>query len=98
MTSGHHPDADGATRYKYDDPGRMRFSGDGRQRTLTPGRVTYNVYEDFERVTRVGAAAADFASLDKVVEETLSLSLVVTNLCELTVFSLSYSHTYDILL
>ena len=64
MTSRHHPDADGATLYKYDDLGRLRFSQDARQRALTPGKVTYTVYDDFGRVTRVGEANATFSSLD----------------------------------
>ena len=64
MTSRHHPDADGATQYKYDDLGRMRFSQDARQRALTPGKVTFTVYDDFGRVTRVGEANATFSSLD----------------------------------
>ena len=68
MTSRHHPDADAATLYKYDDLGRVRFSQDARQRaagTSTATRkITYTVYDDFGRVTRVGEAAADFASLD----------------------------------
>ena len=64
MTSRHHPDADAATLYKYDDLGRLRFSQDARQRALTPGKVTFTVYDDFGRVTRVGEATADFASLD----------------------------------
>ena len=98
MTSRHHPDADAATLFKYDDLGRMRFSQDAQQRALTPGKVTFTVYDDFGRVTCVGEANATFSSLDKVVEETLSLSLVVTNLWYLTVFDLSYSHSYDILL
>ena len=80
----------------------MRFSQDARQRAAGTGanrKITYTVYDDdFGRVTRVGEAAANFASLDKVVEETLSLSLVMTNLCYLTDFDLSYSHPYDILL
>ena len=101
MTSRHHPDADGATLYKYDDLGRLRFSQDARQRAAGTGatrKITYTVYDDFGRITRVGEANADFASLDMIVEETLSISLVVTNLCYLTVFDLSYSHSYDILL
>ena len=64
MTSRYHPDADGATQYKYDDLGRMRFSQDARQRALTPGKVTFTVYDDFGRVTRVGEANATFSSLD----------------------------------
>ena len=64
MTSRHHPDADGATRYKYDDLGRLRFSQDARQRAFTPGKVTFTVYDDFGRVTRVGEAKATFSSLD----------------------------------
>ena len=64
MVSRHHPDADGATQYKYDDLGRMRFSQDARQRALTPGKVTFTVYDDFGRVTRVGETAATFSSLD----------------------------------
>ena len=34
MTSRHHPDADGATLYKYDNLGRVRFSQDARQRAI----------------------------------------------------------------
>ena len=101
MVSRHHPDADGTTQYKYDDLGRMRFSQDARQRAAGTGatrKITFTVYDDLRRVTRVGEASATFSSLDKVVEETLSISLVVTNLCYLTVFDLSYSHSYDILL
>ncbi len=64
MASRHHPDADGATQYKYDDLGRLRFSQDARQRALTPGKVTFTVYDDFGRVTRVGEANATFSSLD----------------------------------
>ncbi|MYL12579.1 MAG: RHS repeat protein, partial [Gammaproteobacteria bacterium] len=67
MTSRHHPDADGATLYKYDDLGRVRFSQDARQRAAGTGanrKVTYTVYDDFGRVTRVGEAAADFSRLD----------------------------------
>ena len=64
MISRHHPDADGATLYKYDYLGRMRFSQDARQRALTPGKVTYTVYDDFGRVTRVGEANATFSGLD----------------------------------
>ncbi|MYH19760.1 MAG: hypothetical protein F4132_11695, partial [Gemmatimonadetes bacterium] len=67
MTSRHHPDADGATLYKYDDLGRMRFSQDARQRAEGTGatrKITYTVYDDFGRVTRVGEAAADFSRLD----------------------------------
>ena len=64
MTSKRYPDADGPVRYKYDDLGRARFSQDARQRALTPATVTFTVYDDFGRVTRVGEAAADFSSLD----------------------------------
>ena len=68
MTSRHHPDADAATLFKYDDLGRLRFSQDARQRaagTSTATRkVTYTVYDDFGRVTRVGEAAANFSRLD----------------------------------
>ncbi|MXZ75026.1 MAG: hypothetical protein F4Z03_07960 [Gemmatimonadetes bacterium] len=67
MTSRHHPDADGATLYKYDDLGRVRFSQDARQRAAGTGanrKVTYTVYDDFGRVTRVGEAAAGFSRLD----------------------------------
>ena len=67
MTSRHHPDADGATLYKYDDLGRVRFSQDARQRAAGTGanrKVTYTVYDDFGRVTRVGEAEADFSELD----------------------------------
>jgi len=101
MTSRHHPDTDAATLYKYDDLGRVRFSQDARQRAAGTGatwKVTYTVCGHFGRVTRVGEAAADFASLDKVVEVTLSISLVMTNLCYVSVFDLSYSHSSDILL
>ncbi len=56
MISRHHPDTDAATLYKYDDLGRLRFSQDARQRALTPGKVTFTVYDDFGRVTRVGEA------------------------------------------
>ncbi len=64
MISRHHPDADAATLYKYDDLGRMRFSQDARQRALIPARVAFTVYDDFGRVTRVGEADATFSSLD----------------------------------
>ncbi|MYH17773.1 MAG: hypothetical protein F4132_01545 [Gemmatimonadetes bacterium] len=67
MISRHHPDADGATLYKYDDLGRMRFSQDARQRAAGTGanrKITYTVYDDFGRVTRVGEAAANFSRLD----------------------------------
>ena len=68
MTSRHHPDADAATLYKYDDLGRMRFSQDARQRAAGSSnatrKVTYTVYDDFGRVTRVGEAAANFSELD----------------------------------
>ena len=67
MTSRHHPDAEGATLYKYDDLGRVRFSQDARQRAAGTGanrKITYTVYDDFGRVTRVGEAAADFSELD----------------------------------
>ena len=68
MTSRHHPDADAATLYKYDDLGRMRFSQDARQRAAGTSnatrKVTYTVYDDFGRVTRVGEAAANFSRLD----------------------------------
>ncbi len=68
MTSRHHPDADGPARYKYDDLGRVRFSQDARQRAAgtgnATGKITYTVYDAFGRVTRVGEAAATFASLD----------------------------------
>ncbi|MCY3713101.1 MAG: hypothetical protein OXH02_07415 [Gemmatimonadetes bacterium] len=68
MVSRHHPDADAATLYKYDDLGRMRFSQDARQRAAGSSnatrKVTYTVYDDFGRVTRVGEAAADFSRLD----------------------------------
>ena len=64
VTSRRHPDADGATLYKYDDLGRLRFSQDARQKAA--GKVTYTVYDDFGRVTRVGEGAftGTFASLD----------------------------------
>ncbi|MYG14999.1 MAG: hypothetical protein F4207_01040, partial [Gemmatimonadetes bacterium] len=67
MTSRHHPDADGATLYKYDDLGRVRFSQDARQRASGTGanrKITYTVYDDFGRVTRVGEATANFSELD----------------------------------
>ena len=68
MTSRHHPDSDGATLYKYDDLGRVRFSQDARQRAAgvsnATRKVTYTVYDDFGRVTRVGESAADFSRLD----------------------------------
>ena len=67
MTSRHHPDADAATLYKYDDLGRQRFMQDARQRAAGTGateKVTYTVYDEFGRVTRVGEAAADFSRLD----------------------------------
>ena len=64
LSSRHHPDADGATRYKYDDLGRIRFSQDARQSAPGAGKVTYTVYDAFGRVTRVGEAAATFSSLD----------------------------------
>ncbi|MCY3713099.1 MAG: DUF5675 family protein [Gemmatimonadetes bacterium] len=67
MNSQHYPDADAATLYKYDDLGRVRFSQDARQRAEGTGatrKVTYTVYDDFGRVTRVGEAAADFSRLD----------------------------------
>ena len=67
MVSRHHPDADAATLYKYDDLGRVRFSQDARQRAAGTGtnrKITYTVYDDFGRVTRVGEAAADFSKLD----------------------------------
>ena len=64
MTSRHHPDADGATRYKYDELGRVRFSQDARQKAAGTGKVTYTVYDEFGRVTRVGEVAATFSSFD----------------------------------
>ena len=67
MISRHHPDADAATLFKYDDLGRMRFSQDARQRAAGTGatrKITYTVYDDFGRVTRVGEANATFSSLD----------------------------------
>ena len=68
MTSRHHPDADGATRYKYDDLGRQRFSQDARQSATGAGnaieKITFTVYDGFGRVTRVGEATATFADLD----------------------------------
>ena len=67
MISRHHPDADAATLFKYDDLGRLRFSQDARQRATGTGanrKVTFTVYDDFGRVTRVGEAAADFSRLD----------------------------------
>ncbi len=67
MVSRHHPDADAATLFKYDDLGRLRFSQDARQRAAGTGatrKITYTVYDDFGRVIRVGEAAANFASLD----------------------------------
>ncbi len=68
ITSRHHPDADGATRFKYDDLGRVRFSQDARQSATGAGtgKVTFTVYDDFGRVTRVG-------------EETVLLAPVLTN-------------------
>ncbi|MYG17707.1 MAG: RHS repeat protein, partial [Gemmatimonadetes bacterium] len=45
----------------------MRFSQDARQRAAGTGanrRVTYTVYDDLGRVTRVGEAAANFSRLD----------------------------------
>ena len=68
MVSRHYPDADAATLYKYDDLGRLRFSQDARQRAAGSSnatrKITYTVYDDFGRVTRVGEAAADFSRLD----------------------------------
>ena len=68
MTSRHHPDAEGPTLYKYDDLGRLRFSQDARQRApgAGTGKITYTVYDDFGRVTRVGEGTftGAFASLD----------------------------------
>ncbi|MCY3770669.1 MAG: hypothetical protein OXG98_01400 [Gemmatimonadetes bacterium] len=68
MVSRHHPDADAATLYKYDDLGRMRFSQDARQKAAGTGnateKVTFTVYDAFGRVTRTGEAAATFSSLD----------------------------------
>ena len=68
MTSRHHPDAGGPVRYKYDDLGRMRFSQDAAQRAAGTGnateKITFTVYDAYGRVTRVGEAAATFASLD----------------------------------
>ncbi len=68
MTSRHHPDADGPVRYKYDDLGRVRFSQDTRQKAAGTGnateKITFKIYDDFGRVTRVGEATATFASLD----------------------------------
>ena len=46
----------------------MRFSQDARQRAAgtgnATGKITYTLYDDFGRVTRVGEATATFASLD----------------------------------
>ena len=42
----------------------MRFSQDARQRAVDTGKVTYTVYDEFGRVTRVGEAAGTFSSLD----------------------------------
>ena len=45
----------------------MRFSQNARQRAAGTGanrKITYTVYDDFGRVTRVGEAAADFSRLD----------------------------------
>ena len=68
MISRHHPDAEGPTLYKYDDLGRLRFSQDARQRApgAGTGKITYTVYDDFGRVTRVGEGTftGAFASLD----------------------------------
>ena len=67
MNSQHYPDADAATLYKYDDLGRVRFSQDARQRAEGTGatrKITYTVYDDFGRVTRVGEAVGNFTSLD----------------------------------
>ena len=68
MTSRHHPDAGGPVRYKYDDLGRVRFSQDAAQRAAgtgnATGKITFTVYDDFGRVTRVGEAAATFSDLD----------------------------------
>ncbi len=54
--------------YKYDDLGRVRFSQDARQRaagtSIATRKITYTVYDDFGRVTRVGEATADFSRLD----------------------------------
>ena len=67
MTSRHHPDADGPIRYKYDDLGRVRSSQDARQRAAgtgnATGKITFTIYDDFGRVTRVGEASATFSSL-----------------------------------
>ena len=51
VTSRHHPDAAGATLYKYDDLGRLRFSQDARQKAA--GKVTYTVYDFAGRITRL---------------------------------------------
>ena len=68
LSSRQHPDASGATTYKYDDLGRLRFSQDARQKAAGTGnaieKITFTVYDDFGRVTRVGEAAATFSSLD----------------------------------
>ncbi len=64
MISRHHPDADGAAQYKYDDLGRVRFSQDARQEADGTGKVTFTVYDGFGRVTHVGEASATFADLD----------------------------------
>ncbi|MXZ75572.1 MAG: hypothetical protein F4207_11080 [Gemmatimonadetes bacterium] len=45
----------------------MRFSQDARQRASGTGanrKITYTVYDDFGRVTRVGEATANFSELD----------------------------------
>ncbi|MBI4550736.1 MAG: hypothetical protein HY710_00565, partial [Candidatus Latescibacteria bacterium] len=59
------PDMDDSTRYKYDPRGNLRFSQDARQKAA--GMVTYFVYDAFNRVTRVGATAAPFSTLDPTV-------------------------------
>ena len=56
MTGRHHPDVEDPTLYKYDDPGRLRFSQDARQRApgAGTGKISCTVYDGFGRVTRVG--------------------------------------------
>ena len=41
MISRHHPDADAAAQYKYDDLGRLRFSQDALQHAAGTGKVTF---------------------------------------------------------
>ena len=64
ITSRHHPDADGATNYNTTILA-ARVSPRTLSSTLTPpGKVTFTMYDAFGRATRVGEAAATFASLD----------------------------------